>query len=60
MGLIGDFAKAILILTVAFWIFLIIEFVAMGQLAMALFLFIGFLIPLGMILYERWKSKRRL
>jgi hypothetical protein len=60
MGLIGDFAKGFLILTVAFWIFLIIEFAAMGQLAMVLLLFLGFLIPLGMILYERWKSKRRL
>ncbi|MEM3760637.1 MAG: hypothetical protein QXZ02_05965 [Candidatus Bathyarchaeia archaeon] len=59
MGLISDFAKAILILTAAYWIFLIFEFVAMGQLAMALFLFLAFLIPLSMIVYERRKSKKK-
>ncbi|MGB9960191.1 MAG: hypothetical protein ACPLKQ_06700 [Candidatus Bathyarchaeales archaeon] len=58
MGLIGDFAKAILILTVAFWFFLIVEFSMMGQLVLALFLLIAFIIPLSMILYERRKYRK--
>ncbi|MGB9854362.1 MAG: hypothetical protein ACPLRY_06120 [Candidatus Bathyarchaeales archaeon] len=59
MGLIGDFAKAILILTVAFWLFLIVEFSVMGQQVLALFLLIAFIIPLSMILYERRKYHKR-
>lgn len=60
MGLIGDFAKAILILTAAFWLFLIVEFTLMGQMALALFLLLAFLIPLSMILYECRKIRKRL
>jgi hypothetical protein len=59
MGLIGDFAKAILILTVVFWLFLIVEFSVMGQIILALFLLLVFLIPLSMILYERRKYRKR-
>jgi len=58
MGLIGDFAKAILILTVAFWLFLIVEFSVMGQPVLALFLLLAFLIPVSMILYERRKYRK--
>ncbi len=60
MGLIGDFAKAILILTVAFWLFLIVEFSVMGQPVLALFLLLAFIIPLSMILYERRKYRKSL
>ncbi|MGQ9538614.1 MAG: hypothetical protein ACUVTE_03400 [Candidatus Bathycorpusculaceae bacterium] len=45
MGLIGDVAKAILILTAVSWVYIIIQFVVMEQYAMALFLLIAFLIP---------------
>jgi hypothetical protein len=58
MGLIGDFAKGILILTVACWIFLIIEFTAIGQTILALLLLIGLLIPSSMIIYEYKKFKK--
>jgi hypothetical protein len=58
MGLIGDLAKAILILTVAAWLFLIVEFIAMGLTVPALFLLIVFLIPLSMIIYERRKHRK--
>jgi hypothetical protein len=58
VGLTGDFAKAILILTVAFWLFLIFEFSVMGQPVLALFLLLAFLIPLSMILYERRKHRK--
>jgi hypothetical protein len=59
MGLIGDFAKGILILTVVCWIFLIIEFTAIGQTILALLLLIGLLIPSSMIIYENKKSKKK-
>ncbi|MCJ7430776.1 hypothetical protein MUO83_06145 [Candidatus Bathyarchaeota archaeon] len=59
MGLIGDFAKGILILTVAYWIFLIIEFTAIGQTILALLLLIGLLIPSSMIIYEYKKFKKK-
>jgi uncharacterized membrane protein YhaH (DUF805 family) len=58
MGLIGDFAKGFLIVTVAAWIFAIIEFISIGQMGIALLLFVAFLIPLIMITYERWKDKK--
>ncbi|MBX5320435.1 MAG: hypothetical protein QHH12_07275 [Candidatus Bathyarchaeota archaeon] len=59
MGLIGDIAKAILILTVVSWLYLIIQFVMMEQYVMALFLLIAFFIPLFMIVYERRKYGKR-
>jgi len=59
MGLIGDFAKGILILTVAYWIFLIIEFTAIGQTILALLLLIGLLIPSSMIIYEYKKFEKK-
>jgi hypothetical protein len=59
MGFIGDFAKGILILTVACWIFLIIEFTAIGQTILALLLLIGLLIPSSMIIYEYKKFKKK-
>jgi hypothetical protein len=59
MGLVGDFAKGFLILTVAFWIFLMVEFAVMGQLAIALLLFLAFLIPIGIIAYWYWKDRKR-
>lgn len=58
LGFVGDFAKAILILTVAFWIFLIFEFLVMGQMVMALVLFVVLLIPLSMIMYEYRKYRK--
>ncbi len=59
MGLIGDIAKAILILTVVGWIYLIIQFVIMEQYVMALFFSLAFLIPLSMIVYERRKYGKK-
>ncbi len=59
MGLIGDIAKVILILTVVGWIYLIIQFVIMEQYVMALFFSLAFLIPLSMIVYERRKYGKK-
>ncbi|MBS7608084.1 MAG: hypothetical protein QW734_02355 [Candidatus Bathyarchaeia archaeon] len=58
MGFIGNAVKAILIVTVVCWLYLIIEFVVMEQYALALFLFIGLLIPSFIMLYEYRKSKK--
>ena len=58
MGFIGDFAKSILILTVAFWIFIIFEFFAMGQTGIGLLLFVVLLVPLSMIMFEYRKYKK--
>lgn len=55
MRLIIDFARAILILTVAFWLFSIVELSVMGEPALALFLLLTFIIPASIKLYERRK-----
>lgn len=58
MEFVGDIAKAILILTVVCWLYAIIEFVVMGQYALALFLFIGLLVPSSIVFYGYRKSKK--
>ena len=59
MGLVGDIAKAILIITVVYWLYAIIEFALLGQYVLALFLYLGFLIPSSIIAYERKKSGKK-
>lgn len=58
MGLVGGVAKTILIMTVVYWLYLIIEFAVMGQYALAFFLFVGLLVPSFMIIYEYRKGKK--
>ena len=59
MGLLGDFAKGFVIMTVVFWFFLIIEFVYMRQIAFAILLLVGLLIPLSMIGFEYLKDRKK-
>jgi len=59
MTLLGDFAKGFVIMTVVFWIFLIIEFVVMGQIGLALLLIIGFIPPISMIAFEYLKNRKK-
>ena len=59
MGLLGDFAKGFVIMTVVFWIFAIIEFVYIKQIALALLFLIGLLIPLSMIGHEYLKNRKK-
>jgi len=59
MGLLGDFAKGFLIMTVVFWIFAIIEFIYIKQIAFALLFLIGLMIPLSMIGYEYLKNRKK-
>jgi preprotein translocase subunit SecF len=59
MVLMGVFAEGILILTVACWIFLVIEFTAIRQTILALLLLVGFLIPSSIIIYYYRQSKKK-
>ena len=59
MGLIGDFAKGFLILTIVLWIFTIIELVFIRQTALALLLLVGFTIPLSIVGYEYLKNRKK-
>lgn len=58
MGLIGDFAKGFVIMTVVFWIFAIIEFIYMNQIVLAILLLIGLIISLSMIAFEYLKNRK--
>ena len=59
MGLLGDFAKGFVIMTVVFWIFLIVEFVYMRQMAFAILLLVGLIIPLSMIGFEYLSNRKK-
>jgi hypothetical protein len=59
LGLLGDFAKGFVIMAVVFWFFLIIEFVYMRQIAFAILLLVGLLIPLSMIGFEYLKDRKK-
>ena len=58
MTLLGDFVKGFLIMTVIFWIFLMIEFILIGEIGFALLLIVGFIPPLCMIAYEHFRDRR--
>jgi len=59
MGLLGDFAKGFVIMTVVFWIFAIIEFICIKLIALALLLLIGLTIPLSLIAFEYLKNRKK-
>ena len=46
-------------MTVVFWVFLIIEFFYMRQIAFAILLLVGLLIPLSMIGFEYLKDRKK-
>ena len=52
MGLLGDTTKAILLLAVLVGVFLIFEFIAMNQIALAMLLLVGLTIPFLLIALE--------
>jgi hypothetical protein len=52
MGLLGDTTKAILLLAVLVRVFLIFKFIAMNQIALAMLLLIGLIIPFLLIALE--------
>ena len=59
MGLLGDFAKGFVIMTVVFWIFAIIELIYIKQIALGLLLLIGLIIPLSMIAFEYLSNRKK-
>jgi hypothetical protein len=59
MGLLGDFVKGFLIMVGAYWIYLIINFIVIGQTGLALLFTIGLIPPLSMIAYEYLKIRKK-
>ena len=58
MTIIGSFAKGFIIVWCAALIFLIIEFLIIGQTALAEFINLGFLLPFSIVMYGYIKNNR--
>jgi hypothetical protein len=58
MGLLGDASKGILLLAVVVGVFLIFEFIIMNQIALAMLLLIGLIIPFLLVAFEYRKNFR--
>ena len=58
VGLLGDSSKGILILSVVIGVFLIFEFLAMNQTALAILILIGLVIPIAIVALQYRKSFR--
>jgi len=58
MGVLGDISKGILILAAVVGVFLIFEFIAMNQIALAMLILIGLIIPLSLVALEYRKNFR--
>jgi len=59
MGLLGDFAKGFLILTLVLWGFAIIGLLVIGQILFAMLLFLVLMIPFSTVIYEYLKNRRK-
>jgi len=59
MGLLGDFARVLLILAGLGCVFAIASFAAMGYTEVAFLFLVTFMIPIAMILYEFWRSRKK-
>jgi hypothetical protein len=59
MGVLGDVTKGFLIFAVAVWVFLILQFTVMNQIALALLLLVGLIIPLSLVALEYRKNFRQ-
>jgi hypothetical protein len=58
MGVLGDIAKGLLIFAVIVWAFLILQFIVMNQIAFALLLLVGLIIPFSLVAIEYRKNFR--
>jgi hypothetical protein len=58
MGVLGDISKGILIFAVVVWVFLILQFTVTNQIALALLLLAGLIIPLSLVAFEYRKNFR--
>ena len=59
LGLLGDFAKGFVIMTVVFWIFAIIAFIYMKLIALALLLLVGLIIPLFIMAFGYLRNRKK-
>ena len=59
MGFLGDFTKGFVLMLVVFWIFAIVEFVYIKQIALAMLFLIGLTISLSIIGYEHLKKRKK-
>ena len=58
MGVLGDVSKGFLIFAVGVWVFLILQFIVTNQIAFALLLLVGLIIPLSLVAFEYRKNFR--
>ena len=58
MTIIGNFAKGFIIVWCVAFIFLIIEFLIIGQTALAGFMSLGFLVPFSIVVHGYIKNNR--
>ena len=58
MTVIGDFTKAFAMVLCVSFLFLIVEFLMMGENALALFMIIDFIIPFSILINDYLKSDR--
>jgi len=56
MGVLGDVSKGILIFAVGFWVYLILQFIVTNQIAFALLLLVGLIIPVSFVAFEYRKN----
>ena len=58
MGVLGDVSKGILLFVVFVEVFLIIQFIVMNQIAYAILVFVGLVIPIAFLAVEYQRSSR--
>jgi len=59
VGLLGDLTKVFVIMTGVLWVFAILGFIAIGQMVVALLLFLVIMIPLSMIALEYLRNRKK-
>lgn len=59
MTISGDFAKGFLIVWCVAFLFLIIELLIIGQVALAGLMTLGFIFPFSMVLYDHIKRDKK-
>jgi uncharacterized membrane protein len=58
-GLLGDFTKGFVIMTGVLWVFIIIQFIIMRQIAIALLFLLTLMIPLSMVALEYLRNQKK-
>jgi len=58
-GLLGDFTKGFVIMIGVLWVFIIIQFIIMRQIAIALLFLLTLMIPLSMISLEYLRNQKK-